>query len=65
MRIQFERNVTLLRNIIQGYDGDHLCTTITKDEIKDKYERDSSPSESEFKAQKASEKNTKSESLHP
>ena len=50
---------------IQGYDGDHLYTAITKDEIKNKYERDSPLSESEFKAQEASEQNAKSESLHP
>jgi hypothetical protein len=50
---------------IQGYDGDHLYTAITKDEIKNKYERESPPSESEFKAQEASEQNTKSESLRP
>ena len=42
-----------------------MYTAITKDEIKNKYERDSPLSESEVKAQEASEQNAKSESLHP
>ncbi|MGA9843577.1 MAG: hypothetical protein WBP64_07860 [Nitrososphaeraceae archaeon] len=33
---------------IQGYDGHKLWTTLTKDQIKDRYERDSPPLESEI-----------------
>jgi hypothetical protein len=50
---------------IQGYDGDHLYTAITKDEVKSKYEKDSPPTESEFKVQEESEHKAKTESLYP
>ncbi len=28
---------------IQGFDGDKLCASLTKDEVKDRFERDSPP----------------------
>lgn len=50
---------------IQGFDGENLHAAVTKDEIKDKYERDSPPSESEFKTQEYEEQRKKTESTHP
>jgi hypothetical protein len=50
---------------IQAYDGEHLLTSLTKDEIKDRYERDSPPSESEFQAQEYMEQKHKVDSTHP
>ena len=41
---------------IQGYDGDNLHVSLTKDEIKDRYHRDSPPSESEFRSQEYEER---------
>jgi hypothetical protein len=39
------------KNYIQSYDGEHLHTSLTKEEMKDRFDRDSPPSESEFQAQ--------------
>jgi hypothetical protein len=50
---------------IQGFDGHHLHASLTKDEIKEKYERDSPPSESEFKTQEYEEQMRKVESTYP
>ena len=50
---------------IQGFDGHKLHTSITKDEIKDRYERDSPPSDSEFKTQEYEEQRRKMESTYP
>jgi hypothetical protein len=50
---------------IQGFDGKDLFTSLTKDEIKDKYQRDSPPSESEFKTQEYEEQMRKTESTYP
>jgi hypothetical protein len=49
---------------IQAYDGEHLLTSLTKDELKDRYERDSPPSESEFQAQEYMEQKHKVDSTH-
>jgi hypothetical protein len=45
---------------VQGFDGHKLHTSITKDEIKDRYERDSPPSDSEYEEQRR-----KMESAYP
>lgn len=50
------------KNYVQGYDGEKLLIALTKDEIKSKYERDSPPSESEFRTQEESEYKSKTES---
>jgi hypothetical protein len=50
---------------IQGFDGKDLFASLTKDEIKDKYQRDSPPSESEFKTQQYEEQMKKTESAYP
>ena len=49
---------------INYFDGDNLHTSLTKDEIKSKYERDSPPSESEIQTQYLEQKN-KMESEQP
>lgn len=36
---------------IQGFDGDNLYASLTKDEVKDRFERDSPPSSSEFQTE--------------
>ena len=46
---------------IEYFDGDKLQTSLSKDEIKSKYERDSPPSESEFRTQEESEYKSKTE----
>ena len=33
---------------IEGFDGENLRASLSKDEIKDRYERDSPPTDSEF-----------------
>src|ERR687888_909381 len=53
------------KHYIQGFDGDKLHTSLTKDEIKDRYERDSPPSDSEFKTQEYEEQRRKMESTYP
>jgi hypothetical protein len=50
---------------VEGFDGHKLHTSITKDEIKDRYERDSPPSDSEFKTQEYEEQRRRVESTYP
>lgn len=50
---------------VEGFDGDNLHVALTKDELKNKYERDSPPSESELQNQEYLERKSKIESLHP
>jgi hypothetical protein len=50
---------------IHAHDGEHLLTSLTKDEIKHRYERDSPPSESEFQAQEYMEQKHKVDSRYP
>jgi hypothetical protein len=50
---------------VEGFDGDNLHVAHTKDEIKNKYERDSPPSESELQNQEYLERKSKVESSHP
>jgi hypothetical protein len=50
---------------IQGYDGDNLHASLTKDEIKDRYQRDAPPSESEFRTQEYEEQKRKVDAVYP
>jgi hypothetical protein len=50
---------------VEGFDGDNLQVALTKDELKNKYERESPPSESELQNQEYLERKSKVESLHP
>jgi hypothetical protein len=50
---------------IDGYDGEYLRTSMTKDEIKDRYQRDAPPSESEFRTQEYEERKRKVDSDNP
>ncbi|MCD6037677.1 MAG: hypothetical protein K0S67_1565, partial [Nitrososphaeraceae archaeon] len=52
------------KHYINYFDGDNLHTSLTKDEIKSKCERDSAPSESEIQTQYLEQKN-KIESEQP
>jgi hypothetical protein len=49
---------------VQGYDGENIRTSLTKDEIKDTYERDSPPTESEFQTQQYMEQKRKVDSTY-
>jgi hypothetical protein len=53
------------KHYVQGYDGHKLHASITKDEIKDGYERDSPPSDSELKTQEYEEQRRKMEATYP
>ena len=53
------------KHYVQGFDGEKLHTSLTKEEIKEKYERDSPPSESEFKTQEYEEQMRKVETTYP
>src|ERR671930_423533 len=50
---------------IQGFDGDNLHTSLTKNEIKYRYEKDSPPSESEFQTQEYMEQKRRVDSTNP
>jgi hypothetical protein len=50
---------------VEGFDGDNLHVALTKDELKNSYERDSPPSESELQNQEYLERKSKVESSHP
>jgi hypothetical protein len=50
---------------IQGFDGDTLYTSLTKDEIKDRFERDSPPPPSESQTPEYQERMRQVESAHP
>lgn len=50
---------------IQGFDGDNLYTSLTKDEIKDRFERDSPPSPSELQTAEYQEHVRQVESANP
>jgi hypothetical protein len=49
---------------VQGFDGENIHTSLTKDEIKDTYERDSPPTESEFQTQQYMEQKRKVDSTY-
>jgi hypothetical protein len=50
---------------IQGFDGDNLYTSLAKDEIKDRFERDSPPSPSELQTPEYQEQVRRVESANP
>src|SRR5207245_3962924 len=50
---------------VQGFDGENIRTSLTKGEIKDTYERDSPPTESEFQTQQYMEQKRKVDSTYP
>ena len=50
---------------VQGFDGENIRTSLTKDEIKDTYERNSPPTESEFQTQQYMEQKRKVDSTYP
>jgi hypothetical protein len=50
---------------IEGFDGEHLRTSLTKSEVKDRYERDSPPTESEFQTQEYMEQKRRVDSTYP
>jgi hypothetical protein len=50
---------------IQGFDGDHLYASLTKDEVKDRFERDSPPAPSEFQSGEYLERVHKVDAEHP
>ena len=49
----------------EGFDGEHLHTSLTKDEIKAKYERDGPPAESEFRTEEYMNRKRKVEENYP
>jgi len=50
---------------IQGYDGDNLRASLTKDEVKDRYERDSPPSPSDFQNEEYREHMRRVDATYP
>jgi hypothetical protein len=50
---------------VQGFDGQHIRTSLTKDEIKDRFERDNPPTESEFQTEEYMEHRRKVDSTYP
>src|SRR5581483_8534162 len=50
---------------VQGFDGDNLHASLTKDEIKSRFERDSPPTPSEFQAEEYREHVRKVEATYP
>ena len=50
---------------VQGFDGENIRASLTKDEIKDRYERDSPPTESEFQTEEYMEQRRKVDSTDP
>jgi hypothetical protein len=53
------------KSYIEYFDGDKLYTSLTKDEIKSKFERDSPPSESEIQTQEHLDQKKEIESEQP
>lgn len=50
---------------LQGFDGDNLRAALTKDDVKDRFERDSPPSPSEFESAEYMEQKRRVESQYP
>jgi hypothetical protein len=50
---------------VQGFDGENIRTSLTKYEIKDRYERDNPPTESEFQTEEYMEHRRKVDSTYP
>src|SRR5918912_935565 len=60
-----KKHYYLPKYYIEGFDGDNLHASLTRDEIKDRYERDSPPHESELKSPEYLERKRKVDSAHP
>jgi hypothetical protein len=50
---------------VQGFDGENIRTSLTKDGIKDRFEGDSPPTESEFQTEEYMEHRRKVDSTYP
>ena len=50
---------------VESFDGDNLHTSLTKDEIKSRYERDNPPSDAELQAQEELEQKKKASLENP
>ena len=50
---------------IEGYDGDHLWVSLTKDEIKTRFEKDKSPSSAEFETPEYNDRRTTVQKQYP
>jgi hypothetical protein len=50
---------------VQGFDGEHIRASLTKNEIKDRFERDNPPTESEFQTEEYMEHRRKVDSTYP
>lgn len=53
------------KHFIRGYDGDNLYASLTKDEVKDRFERDSPPSPSELQSETYREQMRDADANHP
>jgi hypothetical protein len=60
-----KRRYYIPKYYVEGYDGENVRTSLTKNEIKDKYERDSPPSPSEFQTDLYVEQKRKVEANYP
>jgi hypothetical protein len=60
-----KKSYFIAKHYIDYFDGDNLHTSLTKEEIKSKCERDSPPSESEIQTQEHLEQRNKIESEQP
>ena len=60
-----KRHYYIPKYYIQGFDGDSLYTSLTKNEIKDRFERDSPPSPSELQTPEYQEQVRRVESANP
>src|SRR6187431_3300789 len=50
---------------IQGYDGDHLWVSLTKDEVKSRFEKEKEPQPSEFETPEYTQRRTDITKQHP
>ena len=50
---------------IEGYDGDHLWVSLTKDEVKTRFEKDKSPSSAEFETPEYNDRRTTVQKQYP
>ena len=50
---------------VQCFDGENIRTSLTKDEIKNRFERDNPPTESEFQTEEYMEHRRKVDSTYP
>ena len=50
---------------IEGYDGDHLWVSLTKDEVKTRFEKENAPSSTEFETPEYTEKKNHDKKQYP